>query len=160
MPGSKVYIETTIIGFLTARPSRDIVTQSKQQTTREWWREERSGFDLFCSPLVMREVSEGDPEAAKERLQKLSGVPVLDLTEQAGDLARKIVGPGMIPPKYFEDALHVAVATVHGMEYLLTWNLTHIANATLRRKYEQEIRQAGYEPPIICTPEELSQSEP
>ena len=160
MPGSKVYIETTIIGFLTARPSRDIVTQSKQQTTLEWWSEERSGFDLFCSPLVVREASEGDPEAAKERLQKLGGIPVLDLTEEAKDLAQKIVGPGMIPPTYYEDALHVAVATVNGMEYLLTWNLTHIANATLRRKYEQEIRLEGYEPPIICTPEELLRSEP
>ena len=160
MPRSKVYIETTIIGFLTARPSRDIVTQSKQQTTREWWSEERFDFDLFCSPLVIREVSEGDPIAAQERLQKLSGMPVLALTPEAKDLAQKIVGPGMIPPMYYEDALHVAVATVNGMEYLLTWNLTHIANATLRRKYEQEIRLQGYEPPLICTPEELMSHEP
>ena len=82
------------------------------------------------------------------------------LTQEAKDLAQKIVGPGMIPPKYYEDALHVAVATVNGMEYLLTWNLAHIANATLRRKYEQEIRLEGYEPPMICTPEELLRSEP
>ena len=155
MPTSKVYVETTIIGFLTARPSRDLVTQAKQQTTQEWWSEERSGFDLFCSVLVVREAGQGDLEAAKERLQTLREIPVLDLTEEARDLAQKIVGPGMIPPQYYEDALHVAVATVHGMDYLLTWNLTHIANATLRRKYEQEIRMEGYDPPIICTPEEL-----
>ena len=160
MPKSKVYIETTIVSFLTARPSRDIVTQAKQQTTQEWWSEERSDFDLFCSPLVVREAGDGDPEAAKKRLQELSGIPVLDLTEEARDLAQKIIGPGMIPPRYYEDALHVAVATVNGVEYLLTWNLTHIANATLRRKYEQEIRLEGYEPPIICTPEELLRSEP
>ena len=160
MPRSKVYVETTIISFLTARPSRDIVTQAKQQTTQEWWSEERSDFDLFCSPLVLREASDGDPEAAKKRLQELEGIPVLDLTQEASDLAQKIVGPGMIPPRYYEDALHVAVATVNGVEYLLTWNLTHIANATLRRGYEQEIRSEGYDPPIICTPEELLRSGP
>lgn len=114
--------------------------QAKQQTTREWWSQERSGFDLFSSPLVVREASQGDPEAAQERLKELRGIPVLDLTEEARDLALKVVGPGMIPSQHYEDALHVAVATVHGMEFLLTWNLTHIANATLRRKYEQQIR--------------------
>ena len=160
MSRPKVYIETTIIGFLTARPSRDIVTQSKQQLTHEWWNEERSGFDLFCSPLVVREVSQGHPDAAKERLEELSGIPVLDLAVEAKNLAQKIIGPGMIPPIYYEDALHVALATVHGMDYLLTWNLNHIANATLRKKYEQEIRKEGYEPPLICTPEELMRSEP
>ena len=160
MPRAKVYIETTIIGFLTARLSRDIITQAKQQTTRDWWREERSGFDLYCSALVLREAGTGDSEAARERLEELGGMPVLDLTEEARNLAQKIVGPGMIPPQYYEDALHVSVATVNGMDYLLTWNLTHIANAMLRRKYEPAIRSEGYEPPIICTPEELPGNEP
>ena len=160
MPKSKVYIETTIIGFLTARSRRDLVTQSKQQTTREWWSEERSDFDLFCSALVKREAGAGDSEAAKERLQQLEGIPVLDLTEEARDLAEKLVGPGKIPPEYYEDALHVAVATVNGIDFLLTWNLTHIANATLRKKYESVIRSEGYKPPLICTPEELLSVEP
>jgi hypothetical protein len=118
MPKSKVYIETTIIGFLTARSRRDLVTQSKQQTTREWWSEERSDFDLFCSALVKREAGAGDSDAATERLQQLEGIPVLDLTEEARDLAEKLVGPGKIPPEYYEDALHVAVATVNGIDFL------------------------------------------
>lgn len=155
MPKPKVYIETTIVGFLTARSSRDLVTQSKQQTTKEWWDEERSAFDLFCSPLVLREAGAGDSEAARERLQKLEDLPALDLTEEARDLAAKLVGPGKIPPEYYEDALHIAVATVNGIDFLLTWNLTHIANATLRRTYEEVIRTEGYDPPVICTPEEL-----
>jgi hypothetical protein len=103
----------------------------------------------------MREANRGDSEAAGERLKQLREIPVLDLTEESRDLAKKIVGPGMIPPKYYEDALHVAIATAHGMDYLLTWNLAHIANATLRRQYEQVIGRHGYDPPIVCTPEEL-----
>lgn len=160
MPKPKVYIETTIVGFLTARSSRDLVTQSKQQTTKEWWSEERSNFDLFCSPLVRREAGAGDTEAAEERLQALNHIPALRLTEESGELAEKLVGPGKIPSEYYEDALHVAVATVNGMDFLLTWNLTHIANATLRRVYEKVIRSEGYEPPVVCTPEELLNIEP
>ena len=93
MPKSKVYIETTIIGFLTARSRRDLVTQSKQQTTREWWSEERSDFDLFCSALVKREAGAGDSDAATERLQQLEGIPVLDLTEEARDLLKNSSAP-------------------------------------------------------------------
>ena len=156
MPQPRVYIETTIIGFLASRPSRDLITRAKQQITHTWWARKRDSFDLFCSALVVREVSAGDPEAAAERLRKLKGVPVLDLNEEAQVLAQQLVGPGMIPTQYFEDALHVAVATVNGMAYLMTWNLTHIANATLRSTYEEVIRANGYAPPLICTPEELS----
>lgn len=108
----------------------------------------------------MRKAEAGDAEAAEERLRKLEKIPVLDLTEEARDLARKLVGPGKIPPKYYGDALHVAVATVNGLEFLLTWNLRHIANATLRRVYEEVIRSEGYDPPVVCTPEELLKSEP
>lgn len=130
MPKPKVYIETTIVGYLTARSSRDLVTQSKQQTTKEWWSKERPDFDLFCSPLVLREAGAGDSKASRERLQRLKDIPALDLTEDARDLAEKLVGPGKIPPEYYEDALHIAVATINGIDFLLTWNLTHIANAT------------------------------
>ena len=153
---ASVYIESTIVSFLTARPSRNLATQAKQQSTNDWWEHQRPHFELFVSEIVIQEASDGDPEAARQRLEVLEEVPVLDLVDEVGRLAQKITGPGMIPGKYFDDALHVSVATTNGLDYLLIWNLTHIANATLRRKYESVIRSEGYEPPIICTPEELT----
>jgi hypothetical protein len=103
----------------------------------------------------LRKAGAGDSDAARERLQKLEGLPALDLTEEARDLAAKLVGPEKTPTEYYEDALHIAVATINGIDFLLTWNLTHIAHATLRRMYEKIIRTEGYDPPVIWTPEEL-----
>lgn len=136
----RVYIETTIVGYLTDRPGGDLATQAKKQATKRWWNTQRQSFDLFTSELVAQEAASGHAEAAERRLDAL---------------ASKITGADMIPEKYSDDALHVATATINGMDYLLTWNLSHIANATLRKKYERVIRSEGYEPPIICTPEEL-----
>lgn len=157
MPKPKVYLETTIPSYLAVWPSRDLVIAAHQQVTREWWEKQRPHFALFVSEIVVHEAGGGDPEAAHRRLAMLEELPLLDLVDEVGRLAQKITGPGMISEKYFDDALHVSVATVHGMDYLLTWNLTHIANATLRRKYESVIRSEGYEPPIICTPEALTE---
>ena len=152
---ARVYVETTVVSFLTAQPGGDLATRAKKQATKRWWKVERSNFDLFTSELVVQEAGSGHPEAAQRRLEVLGKLPSLEVTDDVSDVAQKIVGPGMIPEKYADDALHIAVATINGMDYLLTWNLTHIANATLRRKYESVIRSAGYRPPTICTPEEL-----
>ncbi len=151
----RVYIETTIVGYLTDRGGGDVATQAKKQSTKHWWETQRQRFDLFASELVTQEAARGHLEAAERRLDVLAELPSLEITSEIGELARKITGPGMIPEKYAADALHVATATLNGMDYLLTWNLSHIANATLRKKYESVIRSEGYEPPIICTPEEL-----
>jgi predicted nucleic acid-binding protein len=152
---SSVYIETTIVSYLTARPSRDLVQRAHQQLTRRWWRTRRSQFDLYVSPPVVQEAAGGDPRRAQKRLAALKAVPVLDATPEAMRLAEALVGSGAVPTQAVVDATHIAIATVHGMAYLLTWNCAHIANATMRTRIESICRTVGYEPPVLCTPEEL-----
>lgn len=151
---SKVYLETTVISYLAAAPSRDIVQAAHQQITREWW-ERRKAFDLFVSQAVITEVGRGNPDAAARRLAALDNVAVLEITEDASRLAEALIGQHALPAKAAVDALHIAVAVVMGMDYVLTWNCTHIANAAIRPKIEDGCRKLGYEPPVICTPEEL-----
>lgn len=151
---SKVYLETTIISYLTAFPSRDIVHAAHQQITREWW-ERRDRFDLFLSQAVLEEAGRGDAEAAARRLAVLKGVPVLAVGAEVAALAERFLRMRAIPAKAAVDAVHIAAAVVNGMDYLLTWNLAHLANAAVRGKIENTCRALGLEPPIICTPEEL-----
>jgi predicted nucleic acid-binding protein len=150
-----VYIETTIPSYLTAWRSPELVMAANQEATRKWWDESRIKFELFISELVISEVSSGDPDAVKRRMEALEELPELELTGQAEILATKLLLGAALPQKAKADALHIAVATVHGMDYLLTWNCTHIANAIMRPKIELICRVAGYEPPVICTPPEL-----
>jgi len=151
---SKVYVETTIISYLTAMPSSDIVLAAHQQITREWW-ERRHRFDLFVSQAVIREAARGDAEAAARRSTAVEGGPVLGVGAEAAQLAERFLQMGVMPAKAEVDAVHIAVAVVNGMDYLLTWNCRHIANAAIRGKIEYTCRDAGLQPPIICTPEEL-----
>ncbi len=150
----KAYLETTIPSYLTAWRSRDLIKAAHQEATREWW-EGRSRFELYVSQVVVRESAGGDPEAAAQRLQALAGIPILDVTEDAEVLAGDLIDRGPLPKKAAVDALHIAVATVHGMDYLLTWNCTHIANAATRGGIEAVCRENGMAPPTICTPIEL-----
>jgi predicted nucleic acid-binding protein len=150
----KAYIETTIVSYLTAWPSRDLVRAAHQQVTREWWAT-RSSFELFISQFVLDEAAAGDAKAAAERLDALRDVALLDVTEEAIVLAGDLVAGGGLPTNARVDALHVAMAAVHGMDFLLTWNCKHIANAATRGTIENLCRAAGFEPPIICTPLEL-----
>ena len=152
---SKVYVETSIISYLAARLSRDLITAAHQQITQEWWDNHRADFDLFISQLVVREASAGDELVAKKRLELIEQIPLLELNPQALDLAYALVQLGPLPEKASEDALHIAVATVHGIDHLLTWNCKHIANAQIRNAVVKVCRGRGYEPPIFCTPEEL-----
>jgi len=152
---SKVYLETTIVSYLAARPSRDLITAAHQQVSREWWENRRTDFDLFISQLVIQEASAGDEQAVQRRLQTLEELPLLELNGQAIDLAKALIDEGTLPAQAAGDALHIAVATVHGMDYLLTWNLKHLANATIRNAIAVACRAHDYEPPVICTPEEL-----
>src|SRR5436305_10719448 len=153
---AKVYIETTIVSYLTARPSRDLVIAAHQQITQEWWTNRRTDFDLYASQLVIQESSAGDSQMAELRLVALDETLLLDVNREAVDLSRMLIRKGPIPEKAAVDALHIAIATVHGMDYLLTWNCKHIANAEMQTAVAAISRASGYEPPIICTPEELS----
>ena len=150
-----VYIETSIVSYLTARPSRDLLVAAHQQLTVTWWEQQRSHYDLFTSQVVLAEARAGDPEAAQRRIAVLERLPLLDVTDTAITLAAALVSGQALPAQAAQDALHIAVTCVHGVEYLLTWNCAHLANARLRSRIEQVCRDAGYIPPIICTPEEL-----
>lgn len=150
-----VYLETSVVSYATSRPSRDLIVAARQQVTRDWFISRASAYDLYISQLVVSESSGGDADAALERMVLVNAIPRLAITESAGVLAEALLQKGAVPKKSAEDALHIAVAAVHGVGYLLTWNCKHIANATMRQAIEAGCRDAGYEPPVICTPEEL-----
>jgi hypothetical protein len=155
MMSGRVYVETTIPSYLTAWPSRDLVRAAHQQITQEWWAR-RGSYELYSSRLVVVECQAGDPQAAADRMAAMAGIPLLEQSPEVASLAEALLRDVPLPPKAASDALHIATAAVHGMEYLLTWNCTHIANVTFRPQIEAVCRAAGYEPPLICTPEELS----
>ena len=150
-----VYVETSVVSYLAAWPSRDVVVAGHQQVTREWWLACRELFHVVCSALVMQEAETGDDVAAEARVAALRGITLLEVTSAARDLARSLVAAAAIPPSAAADAMHVAIAATNGIEYLATWNCRHLANATMRAKIEGVCRAAGYRPPLICTPEEL-----
>jgi predicted nucleic acid-binding protein len=150
-----VYLETTILGYGASEPSRDLITAARQQITRAWFAGAVDRYELFVSQPVVREASAGDEHAAADRLALIEGIPLLAVTDEAGELAAKLVDEGAVPTKAAEDALHLALAAVHGIQFLLTWNVKHIANATMRQAIERVCRDSGFEPPVICTPEEL-----
>jgi hypothetical protein len=151
----KVYIETTIPSYLAARPTRDLIVAAHQEITRQWWLEHRSRFDLFISRLVIDEAGSGDREAAKERLRLLRGIAELDVSEEATSLAALLIARAAIPPKAATDAAHVAVAAVHAMDFLMTWNCVHLANAMMISRISQVCDATGHKCPVICTPEGL-----
>jgi predicted nucleic acid-binding protein len=150
-----VYIETSIISYLTARPSRDLVTAARQELTREWWGRRRAAFEVYISEMVIAESRAGDPEAATRRLSVLSDLPLLDISPAATRLAHVLARALQLPQRAAADSVHVAVAASHGIEFLLTWNSTHIANAELRPTIERVCRGRRLTPPILCTPDEL-----
>ena len=151
----RLYIETTIPSYLTARPSRDIVQAARQQLTREWWDVERRNYDLCISQIVLDEAAAGDAEAAQRRMAVIDTLPLLDLTFEVDGLAETIMQSGLLPVSASRDAVHIAVTAVHQVHFLLTWNCRHIANATIFRDLQHVIMSAGYDMPVICTPEEL-----
>jgi predicted nucleic acid-binding protein len=150
-----VYIETSVIGYLTSWPVGDVRVAGHQDTTKQWWSTAAERFELFVSQLVGRECSEGDAEAVKGRLASIEGIPVLPITADAEALAAALIQGHAIPESHPNDALHVALAAAHGVQYLVSWNFKHIVNASLRPAIERVCRDAGYDPPIICTLEEL-----
>jgi predicted nucleic acid-binding protein len=156
----RIYIETTFVSYLTARPSRDLIVAGHQQITHDWWDSRRGDYELCVSELVLQEAGDGDPQAAQERLDVLAKMTVLEIKEEAVELAEELVRAGALPAKAGNDALHIAVAAIHRIPYLLTWNCRHMANATLRTQIERVCVGKGFKAPIICTPEELTGVKP
>lgn len=150
-----VYIETSILGYLTARPSRDLVVAANIELTREWWDTRRNDFQLYSSQAVVKETSQGDAAIASRRLEIIRNLALLDLNQPVLNLAEQFLERSSLPAKADVDAVHIAAATVHGMDYLLTWNCKHIANAQIQRKLAEISLDLGYELPILCTPYEL-----
>jgi hypothetical protein len=151
-----VYIETSVISYLVGWLNRnDLQVAAHQELTRRWWTSRRGEFDLFASAVVVDEASEGDPTLAAERLGFLEGMALLRVTENAHALKGELLRRSDLPAKAETDALHIAVATVHGMDLLATWNCKHIANAVTLPFIYDTCRDFGYEPPLICTPYEL-----
>ena len=144
----RVYIETTVISYLTSRPSRDVVVAGHPQSTRDWWEKASDRFELVVPELV---------DAARARLSILASLSTLDVTPDADGLAETLVRVAAVPHAAIRDAGHIAIAAANGVEYLVTWNFRHIANAVSRPLIEYACRIAGFEPPTICTPEDLTE---
>jgi predicted nucleic acid-binding protein len=156
MEKKTVYLETSVVSYLTNRASRDLIVVGHQTLTREWWERRRSDFTLYVSEPVLDEAGAGDPEAAAQRLSALDGIDVLNVTDEAIEFAAQLLQQGVIPAKAATDALHVALACINGIHYLLTWNCKHIANAENFDAIAAACLANGYQAPIICTPEELT----
>ena len=150
----KIYVETSVISYLTARPSKTIIGAAHQQLTLAWW-EKRGQYELVVSEVVLRECGAGDSESAARRLEVVRNLPLLLITEQAIKIAEDLIKQKIVPLKAIEDALHIAIATAHGVDYLVTWNCRHIANPEIQRGIASYLEQIGAVLPFICTPEEL-----
>jgi len=150
-----LYMETTIPSYLTSRPSRDLIIAGHQQVTKDWWERRREAFEVYISQLVIDEASAGDPDAARQRLMVVREFALLDITSEVGHLTSAILASGILPRKAVTDAAHIAIAAVHGIDFLLTWNCGHIANAVIAKSVANICRRHGWDSPVICTPEEL-----
>ena len=151
----KVYIETTIVSYLAARLSKNTIIAGRQVLTQEWWENRRKLFDLVVSELVFQEAGQGDPNVAKKRTDYIDDIESLAITDEAVLLAETLVIESAVPKQFGEDALHIAICAVNGIDFLLTWNCKHLANAIRRHKIEIIVENKGYQCPIICTPAEL-----
>lgn len=151
----KVYLETSVVSYLAAYRSKDPIIAGRQALTQEWWKTRKVAFELVASELVYQEAGEGDEEAAKRRMNYLHDIDSLELSGKTVSLAEALIKDGPIPEEYGEDALHIAVCAVNGIDFLLTWNCKHLANAVHRHQIETVVEKQGYRCPVICTPAEL-----
>lgn len=155
----KVYIETSVISYLCARPSRDLVVAANQEVTREWWEKERPRYKLFISQLVTAEIRAGDEDAAAKRIKAVKGIEVLTANHESEDLAGKLMQEATLPSRVGDDIAQLAVAAVYRMDYLLTWNCAHIANPHWLKKIEGIVVNAGFNMPVVCDPQALLEGE-
>ncbi len=157
MDRKSVYIETSIVSYLAARRSRNLVVAAWQEVSWEFWEAQRSGYDLYTSELVIAEASVGDAEAAERRVALLRGLRELTVSDEAKALAGAILADGALPRRAEFDALHIAVATVHSLDLILTWNCRHIDNPVSKPRVREICWESGYACPEICTPLELTE---
>ena len=150
-----VYIETSVVSYLTARPTSDLLAAAWQKTTADWWEAHRSDYNVCTSQLTIEEAGRGDPGAAARRLEALSDIDVLPITAAAIELASLLIHEGALPPGAENDALHIGIAAAHGVDFLLTWNFRHLANAQTRPAIRSLCAQRALTSPEICTPSEL-----
>ncbi len=150
-----VYIESSVISYLTARPSRDLVIAGHQAATAEWWDDRRLRYDVYVSPLVVEEISAGDAAAAEERLRVIVDIPSVAVVAEAESLAFALLASNAVPANSARDALHIAIAATQGIDYLITWNFKHINNASTRTIVVNAVSNFGLVCPVLCSPEEL-----
>jgi len=150
-----VYLETTILSYLVARPSRDLIVAGHQQLTQEWWEKRRSHFTCYVSQAVLDEAGRGDPREVRKRQAIMNTLSLLEVDDEVSDLAEEFLRQRILPTKAAQDAVHIAVAAVNGLDFLLTWNCAHIANARIEGQISALCRKMGLQPPVICTPEQL-----
>lgn len=150
-----LYLETTVVSYFVSNPSRDVIALAHQEITREWWQIAIKRFNIFISQVVIEEAALGDPEAAKKRLKELKKFPHLELNSKVEEIAQIYIEKLKIPKKSFRDAAHLAIASVHNIDYLVTWNCTHLANGEVIKKLMNINKFFGIYTPVICTPEEL-----
>jgi hypothetical protein len=155
MSKAMVYIETSVVSYLTARPSSDLLAAAWQKATSDWWFLQRDRFDLCTSEVTLEEAGTGDREAAARRVDALANIPRLAVTQAVVTLSKALVKGGALPAKALGDSLHIAVSAVHGVDYLLTWNCRHIDNAEIKPVIRRICTEHGYASPEICTPHEL-----
>jgi hypothetical protein len=151
----RIYIESTIPSYIVARPARDLLQAARQQITKGWWDLKRGDHELFTSQIALDEIAAGEREMARLRLELVADLAVLGLTAAAEALVDDILESGLLPRSADSDAAHIALATVHRTDILLTWNCRHIANATIEVRLRRLAQAQGYELPSLCTPEEL-----
>jgi predicted nucleic acid-binding protein len=150
-----IYIETSIISYLTARPSSDLLAAAWQKITIDWWDTQRNRFNLYASEVVIEEAGRGDEIAVARRLEALTGISLLTITDEVLSFSEILIQNGVLPKKAIGDSLHIALAAVHGIDYLLTWNYRHIINAEMKPLIRSACLENKYAYPEICTPQEL-----
>lgn len=153
----KVYVESSVVSYLTARPSNDLIKAARQTITESWWSDNLQHFAVYVSELVEQEIAQGHPEAAARRLAITANIENLSITEEAQTIAEQLLSAQAVPAKSEEDALHIGIAAADGIDFLLTWNFKHINNACTKAAIRRVIEGLGYQCPELCSPEELRQ---
>ena len=152
----RIYIESTIPSYVVARPARDLLQAARQQLTKDWWDLKRAKHELFTSQVVLDEITDGEAAMAQQRLDVMAQIKLLDLTDEANTLTKDILASGLLPLDADRDAAHIALATVHEMDVLLSWNCRHIANAAIQARLRRLVEKSGFTLPVLCTPDELT----
>ena len=154
----RIFVETTIPSYLVARPARDVIQLARQQTTRDWWERCRGEHELFTSQIVLDEAGAGDAALARARLELLAPLSLLEISEPVLAFARNIIDGGLLPPDADRDAAHIATATIHRLDALLSLNFRHLVNVSIQTRLRRLALREGYDLPAICTPEELMEN--